>query len=80
MPPVLAGGEVGQVPVLRGRPDGRVQHAPVHPAGVQSDGRQGKPLVCRTGAAAVPLFTVTPTFISRRAEAQGVKQYFCGGW
>lgn len=42
MPPVLAGGEVGQVPVLRGRPDGRVQHAPVHPEGVQSDRRQGK--------------------------------------
>lgn len=50
MPPVLAGGEVGQIPVLRGRPDGRVQHAPVHPEGVQSDGRQGKPRLPARGS------------------------------
>lgn len=42
MPPVLASREVGQIPVLCGGPHGRVQHAPVHPARVQSDWCQGK--------------------------------------
>lgn len=42
VPPVLACGALCPVPVLRGGPHGRVQHAAVHPPGVQSDGCQGK--------------------------------------
>ena len=39
--PVLASRALSQVPVLRGGSHGGVQHASVHPAGVQSHGRQG---------------------------------------
>ena len=38
---VLAHGTLGSLSVLRGRPDGRVQHAAVHTARVQSHRRKG---------------------------------------
>lgn len=41
VPPVLAGGALGQVPVLRGGSYGGVQHAPVHSQRVQSHRCQG---------------------------------------
>lgn len=41
VPSVLAGGALGQVPVLRGGSYGRVQHAPVHSQRVQSHRCQG---------------------------------------
>ena len=39
VPSVLAKRKVREVPVLCCRPDRGVQHAPVHPEGVQGDGR-----------------------------------------
>lgn len=42
VPPVLARRALCPVPVLRGGPHGRVQHAAVHPPGVQGDGCQGE--------------------------------------
>lgn len=42
VPPVLACRALCPVPVLRGGPHGRVQHATVHPPGVQGDGCQGE--------------------------------------
>ena len=44
--PVLARWALCQVPVLRGRPHGWVQHASVHPPGVQSYGRQSEFKTC----------------------------------
>lgn len=91
MPPILAGGAVSQVPVLRGRPDGRVQHAPVHPEGVQSDRRQGKSefpdnlIVQRTAESAgcselsryflTWYFGAGSTFPSNQSWAPSVKRY-----
>lgn len=42
VPSVLACRALSTVPVLRGGPHGRVQHATVHPPGVQGDGCQGE--------------------------------------
>lgn len=42
MSPVLAGRALRPLPVLRGGPDGGVQHATVHPAGIQGHGRPGE--------------------------------------
>ena len=42
VPPVLARRALCPVPVFRGGPHGRVQHATVHPPGVQGDGCQGE--------------------------------------
>lgn len=42
VPSVLACRALCPVPVLRGGPHGRVQHATVHPPGVQGDGCQGE--------------------------------------
>lgn len=62
MPPVLACGEVGQIPVLCGGPHGRVQHAPVHPERVQSDRRQGEQKSQRVTGTGTCLY-VGPTIV-----------------
>ena len=67
VPPVLAERTLRQVPVLRRRPDGRVQHAAVHPAGVQGHRRTGELL--QQGGSLHPLGKLPPLRSSSKVAA-----------
>lgn len=77
MSPVLAGGALCPLPVLRGGSDGRIQHASVHPAGVQGhrcpgeygmDWREG--LAPRSGSV-FPSRLERASLVGDRSKGQG---------
>lgn len=69
MSPVLAGRALRPLPVLRGGSDGGIQHASVHPAGVQGHRRQGEfgvGVLGRTRTRARPYRLLTVLLVVRR--------------
>lgn len=71
VPSVLARRALCPVPVLCGGPHGRVQHAAVHPPGVQGDGCQGE---CNCWLPSSPASCVAARLCPAQASKGSVKQ------